>query len=497
MLLRLTVLMVLGSLVGVACGADRPNIILMMADDQGYGEVGYYGHPKIKTPVLDTMAAQGLRFDRFYAGAPVCSPTRASVMTGRHPNRSGVFAPNYAIRPSEITIAQILKDVGYHTAHFGKWHLGPVKAGAPNNPNAMGFDEYLSHDNFYELDPPLSRNGAAPQIVKGEGSEIAVNEGVKFIEKVKGDQRPFFIVLWFGSPHAPYRGVEEDLVKYADVKDKMLKNRYAEITAMDRSIGDLRAYLKKAGLAENTLLWFTSDNGDPVKTKTGSYPGDLRDSKGSLHEGGIRVPAVIEWPAVVKAPRATDVPAVTSDILPTLLDVVGVEYPDSDRPVDGVSLKTLIEGGAMKRRPRPIGFWKYNGNAEAKNGTWLDPAIQLGTTPTASKDSNGPEYRLSADLDVKKIPNVKNPAIEFRNWKHPVAKTENFGGSAAWTDNRYKLLITEGGKGGPEIELYDIPADPFEAQNIADAHPKIVKRMRAELDAWRASVEQSLSGADY
>ncbi len=123
-----------GSLKGATRPAGRPNIILCMADDQGWGEMGYYGHPALKTPVFDEMAAKGLRFDRFYAGAPVCSPTRASVMTGRHPNRSGVFLWNYAIRPEEVTIAQVLKKAGYRTGHFGKWHLGPVKADSPVNP---------------------------------------------------------------------------------------------------------------------------------------------------------------------------------------------------------------------------------------------------------------------------------------------------------------------------------------------------------------------------
>jgi arylsulfatase A-like enzyme len=480
-----------------ADAADRPNIILMMADDQGWGEVGYNGHPHVLTPTLDNMAATGLRLDRFYAGAPVCSPTRASFMTGRHPNRSGVFAPNYAVRPQEITIARILRDNGYRTAHFGKWHLGPVKKGAPNNPRAMGFEEYLSHDNFYELDPPLSRNGATPQIVKGEGSFIAVDEGVKFIEKVKGGDDPFFIVLWFGSPHLPYRGVEEDLKKYTHIDSKTMRNRYAEITAMDRAIGKLRNYLKAEGLADNTFLWFTSDNGDPVKTETGSYKGDLREKKGSLYEGGIRVPTVIEWPAVIKRHRVSDIPAVTSDILPTVLDIVGLEHPDPARPLDGISLKPLIAGKAMNRRPSPIGFWKYPGNAETKNGPYLDPASQLGTTPTFDNNLHGPEHRFEAGPITGTLPNVRNPAIEFRNWKHPVAKTKDFGGTAAWTDNRYKLVVTEGMRGGPVDELYDIPADPFEQNDLAKTRPEVVKRMRQQLDAWRASVEQSLSGADY
>ena len=136
-----------------------PNIILCMGDDHGWDETSYNGHPHVRTPVLDEMAAEGLRMDRFYSAAPVCSPTRGSVLTGRHPNRYGTFAPNWSMRPEEITIAQILRKVGYACGHFGKWHVGTVKAGSPLNPLAMGFDEYLAHDNFFEMDPVLSRNG--------------------------------------------------------------------------------------------------------------------------------------------------------------------------------------------------------------------------------------------------------------------------------------------------------------------------------------------------
>ena len=135
---------------------NRPNIILLMGDDHGWEETGYNGHPYVHTPILDDMAASGLRFDRFYAAHPSCSPTRGSVLTGRHPNRYGTFAPNWSIRPDEITIADLLQEAGYATGHFGKWHVGPVKSDSPTNPGAMGFDEWLSHDNFFELNPILS-----------------------------------------------------------------------------------------------------------------------------------------------------------------------------------------------------------------------------------------------------------------------------------------------------------------------------------------------------
>jgi len=452
-----------GSLKGADRPAERPNIILCMADDQGWGEMGYYGHPNLKTPIFDEMAAKGLRFDRFYSGAPVCSPTRASVMTGRHPNRSGVFLWNYAIRPEEVTIAQLLKKAGYRTGHFGKWHLGPVKADSPVNPRKCGFDEYLSHDNFFEIDPPLSRNGADPKIHKGESSEIIVTEAMKFIKKVREENKPFFVVVWFGSPHGPYRATEKDAAMYAGVKDLNRRNRYAEITAMDRSMGQLRTGLRQSGLARNTLLWYCSDNGIPGQMQPTA---NLRGAKGNLYEGGIRVPAIIEWPAVVASPRISTIPCVTSDIMPTLLDLLGLELPD--RPIDGISLRPLIEG-KMTTRPRPIGFWKYPHKTQQENRPWMDPDRLKGTTPTAKRDS-----------------------IQFLNFHHPIPLTENFPGEAAWMDNQYKL-VTDGKK----TELFDIVADPLEKKNLAKDKSRTAARMKRQLEAWQVSVEKSLAGQDY
>ena len=225
--LLLTVLCCILALPAAAQTLPRPNIVLMMADDQGWGETGYNGHPYLKTPVLDEMARTGLRLDRFYAASPVCSPTRASVMTGRHANRSGAFAANWSTRPEEITIAQILKQAGYRTAHFGKWHLGPVKQESPLNPGRMGFDEYLSHDNFFEMNPRLSRNGAPPEIVPGESSEVAVHAAAAFTRRAVAEGKPFLVVIYFGSPHDPYSGKPEDVAPYAHL-GKEVGGRFAE-----------------------------------------------------------------------------------------------------------------------------------------------------------------------------------------------------------------------------------------------------------------------------
>ena len=197
----------------------KPNIILLMGDDHGWEEVGYNDHPYVKTPNLDKMASAGLRLDNFYA-QPSCSPTRGSVLTGRHPNRYGIFRPGYSIRPKEITIAHLLKDAGYTTAHFGKWHVGPVKTSSPTSPGAMGFEHWLSHDNFFEMDPVFSLNGGPPKKIYGESSGILIDEAIKYIEKKKDSEQPFLLVIWYGSPHEPYSGFDTDLELYRDLPEK-------------------------------------------------------------------------------------------------------------------------------------------------------------------------------------------------------------------------------------------------------------------------------------
>jgi arylsulfatase A-like enzyme len=337
----------------------------------------------------------------------------------------------------------------------------------------MGFDEYLSHDNFFELNPPLSRNGAPPEIHQGESSMVVVEAGSEFVKKVKAEGKPFFVILWFGSPHGPYSGLPEDLALYGKVPKDEMKNRFAEITAMDRAIGRFRATLKELGLSDNTLVWYTSDNGIPVADEQDSFNGGWRGRKGTIYEGGLRVPAIIEWPAVIKQHRLSNVPCVSSDIFPTLLDLTGLKSLDPKRPIDGISLRDLIESDAMKERPSPIGFWKYDAKAERKNPRWKDPELTRGTTPT-----------------------TRQANIDFVNYRHPIAMTNDFGGQAAWTGNRYKLLTSQANKKSA-VELFDLLRDPKEQDDIAAQNPDIVRQMMRELHDWQRSVERSLSGADY
>lgn len=476
---------------------ERPNIVLLMGDDHGWDEVAYNGHPHLHTPVLDEMAAQGLRLDRFYSAHPSCSPTRGSVMTGRHPNRYGTFAPNWSIRPDEISIAQILGKGGYLCGHFGKWHLGPVKAESPTNPGAMGFDQWLSHDNFFEIDPSLSRNGGPPEKHQGESSQIIINETIRFVKQAQNKQQPFLAVVWFGSPHEPYSGLAEDLALYDDLPAEynkrkvkltsnetgrpvqrplrdVLRERYAEITAMDRAIGGLRDYLRLAGLHQNTLLWYCGDNGVP---SSGRITTPFRGQKGTMYEGGVRVPGVIEWPGRIREARVSKLNTVTSDMLPTLCALAGQPLPD--RPLDGISLVPLIDG-EMHARPKPIFFWSFNaGRAFSSDAQpYIDPELQEGTTPLVKMMAG--KYTRT-----------------FRNFHYPEVSDQDCGGARVMLDKRYKLVLDAQSGRASTTELFDLTTDPAEEQNMIESHKAIAEDMGKQLRRWQTSVLQSLTGADY
>ncbi len=338
---------------------DRPNIILIMTDDQGWGEIGYYHHPVLKTPNIDKMAVNGLRFDRFYAGAPVCSPTRASVLTGRACVRSGVPTHGHALRKQEKVLPKALKDAGYATGHFGKWHLNglrgpgvPVLKDDSHSPGEFGFETWLSVTNFFDINPVMSRNGDFEEF-KGTSSDIIVAEALKFIESSIAEQKPFFAVIWDGSPHSPFVANDHDTKGFENLDNKS-KNHYGEIVAFDRSLGKLRTRLRELDIAENTIVWYCSDNGGLPEIKPGTV-GDLRGNKGEVWEGGIRVPGIIEWAGHI-TPNITHFPASTMDIFPTIIDLLNL--PDSYllQPVDGISLKPLIRNEDVKMRDKPIPF---------------------------------------------------------------------------------------------------------------------------------------------
>lgn len=423
----------------------RPNIILAMADDQGWGDVGFHGHKVLKTPHLDAMSEAGMRFERFYSGAPVCSPTRGSCLTGRHPYRYGIYFANadngdgpskYALPEKESTLAEVLKPHGYRTAHFGKWHLGDFEGPMKSSPSDNGFDEWFSTvRKVPTVDPSGYWENGAPvkDRLLGDDSRILMDRAVQFISKSAASETPFLAVIWFHTPHVPFLALPEYRAKFAGRSEKE-QHYWGALTALDEQMGRLRDELRRLRIHQNTMLWYASDNGpegDAESPETPGTAGPWRGRKRSLFEGGIRVPGILEWPGRAKAGRVAEMACSTSDYYPTVLDALGYRSQNQPEPVDGISLMPLIEG-KMTERPTPIAF-------ETMGNTRGSPLLAL-------------------------------------------------------IENRYKLLSSLDGSPGM---LFDLANDPRETKNLAPEMPEKVASMSARLRAWRASCQESVKGRDY
>ncbi len=424
---------------------EKPNIILCMSDDQGWGDTGYNGHPLLKTPHLDAMSREGIRFERFYAGAPVCSPTRGSCLTGRHPYRYGIVGANRGrMLEEENTLAEVLKSEGYATGHFGKWHLGTLTTsikdsnrGRPGDfthhapPWEHGFDVCFSTEAKVPTWDPMIKPGTdnepygthywtgpderVTENLEGDDSRVIMDRVVPFVRDAARRGRPFFAVIWFHAPHLP-------CVAGRRLLDMYDQNAYfACITAMDEQVGRLRKELAQCGAAGNTMLWFCADNGPEGKKFNGrnGSAGLLNGRKRSLREGGVRVPGLLVWPDRIAAPRAEAMPCSTSDYFPTVLDALGLGAPTGPEPLDGISLMPLVDG-AMRSRPSPIGF--------------------------------------------------------------------ESGKQVALIDNRFKIYSNDGGK---TFELYDLIADPAESVDLAEQNADVAHAMGKKLEEWRASCRTS------
>jgi hypothetical protein len=449
---------------------DRPNIILCMADNLGWGDLGYNGNPVVRTPNLDDMAASGLRLDNFYSASPTSSPARGSILTGRSPNRFGCFSYGGILRPQEITVAEALKTAGYVTGHFGKWHLGSVRSNSPVNPGASGFDEWLSSPNFFNNNPILSLEGKAVQLY-GESSMVTVDAAIEFIRKQSGKKQPFLAVVWFASPHPPHEASDKDKMLYADQPEE-LQDYYGEITAMDRAVGKLREELKALGIYKNTILWFNADNGG----NKGYSRSPGRGYFGEVYQGGIWVASVIEWPERIPVPGVTGVPCNTFDIYPTLLDITGIKMHNQP-PLDGISLLPLFDKKIMARR-KPMGFWQYPDAGKTVSSEQL-MADLLKAQTSGINDADSVNLDLTAGLILKKYPNKKYP------------------GHAAWIDWPLKLHRIESKEGVIKIELYNLEDDQGERNDLSLINRDRVNSMRSQLESWLISVVQSLNGDDY
>ena len=414
--------------------APRPNIVLIMADDQGWGEVGFHGNKVIKTPNLDRFAAEGTELTNFYV-SPMCTPTRSSLMTGRYHFRTGAhdtYIGRSNMNPAETTIAEVFANAGYHTGIFGKWHLGenyPMRAIDQGFQKAVvhgggGIGQFADYPGNTYWDPMLQYNDSFKK-AKGYCTDVFIDESIQFM-KDSGDQ-PFFCYLPVNVPHAPFDVAKEFRADYdkQNLKDPDGRNWvapiYGMITQFDGAFGRLLKAVEEMGQRENTIMIFMSDNG-PNSTY---FTAGLRAKKGSVYENGIRSPFVIQWPEVLKGGRKFNTPAMHIDLLPTLADACGIALPD-DLIVDGKSILGLLKGessAATQQLEQRTLFMQHN----------------RGNVPTK----------------------YKNGMARRGPWK------------------------AIGNRGEPTgFELYNIQQDPGEKQNLAAKHPEMVKSFVQEYEAW-------------
>jgi arylsulfatase A len=349
---------------GTGQNKTHPNFIVILADDLGWGDLGCYGHPLIKTPNLDRLASQGMRFTQCYSASAVCSPSRSAILTGRTPYRNGVFTwipqdSHLHLRPSEITIASLLRRLGYTTCHVGKWHLnGMFNDAKQPQPNDHGFDWWFATQNNAgpsHKDPNnFVRNGKKVGELKGFSSHLVAQEGIDWLKKERDKTKPFYMSMWFHEPHLP---IETD-PKYQELYPDLVKNdpdkaqHHGNVTQMDAAVGMLLRALEEMGLAENTFIIVTADNGpegDGVTRRTRGSTGGLRGRKRSVYEGGIRVAGIMRWPGRIRPGSTSDEPIIGSDIFTSLCTVAGAKVPD-DRPIDGANFLPVFEGMKIDRK---------------------------------------------------------------------------------------------------------------------------------------------------
>ncbi len=425
-----------------AAGREGPNFVLILGDDWGWGDVGRYGSPYARTPNLSGLALNGVLLTQFYVSSPVCSPTRAALMTGQSPARHRVFGhfdrPAYNERrgmpdfldPGVHTLPRLLQGAGYATGHFGKWHLGGGAGVSAPSPARYGIDEHSV------------AAGSGPSFRAGGGGRAADSRNIVdcAIEFIRAHRRqPFFVNLWLTAPHAPLDPTERQLQPYEVLRPTgavgekykgALAIYHAAITDADRHVGRLLDELDKLELAHNTIVIFTSDNGpEDIHIRNASHcaagsPGPFRGRKRSLYEGGIRVPFIVRWPAGGSGPNIVDDRTVMADVdlLPTLCSLAGVELPEDLEP-DGRDLSPVFRGNSMIRE-KPL-MWEWR----------------------------------------------------FGNRGHPINKSPML----AIRDGRWKLLMNPDRS---RIELYDLRRDPMEVDDRAAENPAVVQRLTGTLLEW-------------
>lgn len=415
----------------------RPNVLLLITDDQGYGDFSIHGNTHLRTPHIDKLGADSVRFDRFYVNS-FCAPTRAALLTGRWPLRTGCHGVTHnaeAMKQSEVTMAEALHEGGYRSACIGKWHNGEQ---FPFTPQGQGFDESFGFNNGHwnnYFDPVLLR-GSQHEQTKGYISDLLTDEAMKFISANK--TKPFFCYVSYNAPHSPYQVPDRYFDKFkAQGLDDNVAAFYGMCENLDENLGRLLAHLESEQVAGNTIVLFLTDNGGTAGVKT--YNAGMRGGKTSVHEGGSRVPLFMRWPKAKWQPHLVTPIVSHIDLFPTLLDLCGVSAPKGPK-VDGVTLRPLLENGDSSTWPERTLFTH-------------NPIDKTNRFPGAVRTQ---QYRL--------VREIKGPA----------------GGSSAKANDA----------SATHWQLYDMQSDPGETTNIATDRPEIVRQLSKRYDSWFADISR-------
>lgn len=426
--------------------ASKPNVVMLLADDLGYRDVGCYDGP-VKTPAIDGLAAKGVRFTDFYSGCAVCSPSRATLMTGRHHIRAGVYSwihdasQNSHLLEREVTLAEVLKKEGYSTAHVGKWHLGlPTAERKKPTPDKHGFDHWFATWNNAEpshRNPRnFIRNGKPVGKLEGYSCQLVADEAIDWLDNHRNKDSPFFLNVWFHEPHAPIAAPDGIVEGYGKLKDKGAIYS-GTIDNTDRAIARLLKKLTQIDDPSNTLIIYASDNGSYRDDRTGG----LRGRKGMNWEGGIRVPGIFCWPGTIEQGVEARNPAGLVDVLPTVCGLLGLKNPQGVH-LDGSDLSKVLTGNSQKfERHQPL-FWH----------------LQKSRPIVAMRDG---QYSLVAEPDYE-------------------LSTSNMF-QEAWIPQ-----IKSGGY--RNFQLFDLAADPKQTTNIAGQYPELVAKLKARLLKINASI---------
>ncbi len=455
----------------------KPNFVVILCDDLGWGDLGCYGHPHIKTPHLDRLAQEGIRFTHAYSAAVVCSPSRVGLLTGRNPNRAGIYdwipeanqkadPKNHRhmvhLRKSELTLPMLLKSSGYATAVTGKWHCNAAfNQPTQPQPNDAGFDHWFATQNnaspSHDHPNNFVRNGEPVGEQKGFSSHMVANEAIQWMESQKANdpKKPFFLYVAFHEPHEPVASPRELVDKYRSVARNEDEAQYfANVENMDEAVGKIIAALESLHLDQNTVVYFSSDNGPetlnryPASNRSYGRAGNLKGMKLSTHEGGCRVPGILRWKGKWKSGQESDTPIISLDLLPTFCQLADVANP-TNRKLDGASLVPLLNG-EKHLRSKPLVWLYYHSTNEQS---------------MAMRDG---DYKIMAKLSVngKKLPKFSNVT----------KKNEAQIQSAVLSD----------------FSLFDLKTDPGETENLVGSEIALFDRMRDRLEvAYRDILHDS------